>query len=29
MYTVLHNKTITIIDEIDEHTVKLINILSR
>ncbi len=29
IYTVLHNKTITIIDEIDEHTVKIINILSR
>ena len=29
IYTVLHNKTITIIDEIDEHTVKLMNILSR
>jgi len=29
IYTVLHNKTITIIDEIDEHTVKLVNILSR
>ncbi|MFO7891093.1 MAG: MotA/TolQ/ExbB proton channel family protein [bacterium] len=29
IYTILHNKTISIIDEIDEHTVKLINILSR
>jgi len=29
IYTVLHNKTITIIDEIDEHTIKLMNILSR
>jgi len=29
IYTVLHNKTINIIDEIDEHTVKIINILSR
>lgn len=29
IYTILHNKTITIIDEIDEHTVKLVNILSR
>jgi len=28
-YQVLHNKTIKIIDEIDEHTVKLINLISQ
>lgn len=28
MYTFLNNKTIKIIDEIDEHTVKLINLLT-
>jgi len=27
-YTYLHNKTIKIIDEIDEHTVKLINLIT-
>jgi biopolymer transport protein ExbB len=29
IYTVLHNKTTRIIDEIDEHTVKLINIMTQ
>jgi len=29
VYTVLHNKTTKIIDEIDEHTVKLINLITR
>jgi len=29
IYTVLHNKTTRIIDEIDEHTVKLINLITR
>ena len=29
MYTVLHNKTTQIIDEIDEHTVKLINLITQ
>ena len=28
IYTLLHNKTTKIIDEIDEHTVKLINLLT-
>ncbi|MDQ7051656.1 MAG: MotA/TolQ/ExbB proton channel family protein [candidate division KSB1 bacterium] len=28
VYTFLHNKTIKIIDEIDEHTVKLINLIT-
>jgi biopolymer transport protein ExbB len=28
IYTILHNKTNRIIDEIDEHTVKLINLLT-
>lgn len=28
IYTFLHNKTIKIIDEIDEHTVKLINLIT-
>ena len=28
-YTILHNKTNRIIDEIDEHTVKLINLITR
>ncbi|MFQ5863706.1 MAG: MotA/TolQ/ExbB proton channel family protein [bacterium] len=28
IYTFLHNKTIQIIDEIDEHTVKLINLIT-
>ena len=28
LYTFLHNKTIKIIDEIDEHTVKLINLIT-
>lgn len=28
IYTFLHNKTLKIIDEIDEHTVKLINLLT-
>ncbi len=28
VYTYLHNKTIKIIDEIDEHTVKLINLIT-
>lgn len=28
VYTFLHNKTVQIIDEIDEHTVKLINLLT-
>ena len=28
MYTILHNKTTQIIDEIDEHTVKLINLIT-
>ncbi len=28
IYTYLHNKTIRIIDEIDEHTVKLINLIT-
>ena len=28
MYTVLHNKTTQIVDEIDEHSVKLINLIS-
>jgi len=28
-YTVLHNKTTKIIDEIDEHTVKLINLITK
>ena len=28
IYTYLHNKTIKIIDEIDEHTVKLINLIT-
>jgi len=27
-YTVIHNKTLQIIDEIDEHTVKLINLIT-
>ncbi len=29
MYTILHNKTTRIIDEIDEHTVKLINLMTK
>lgn len=29
IYTILHNKTTRIIDEIDEHTVKLINLITR
>ena len=29
IYTVLHNKTTRIIDEIDEHTVKLINLMTQ
>lgn len=29
MYTLLHNKTSRIIDEIDEHTVKLINMITQ
>jgi biopolymer transport protein ExbB len=29
MYTILHNKTNRIIDEIDEHTVKLINLITQ
>lgn len=28
MYTILHNKTTRIVDEIDEHTVKLINLMT-
>jgi len=28
IYTILHNKTTQIIDEIDEHTVKLINLMA-
>lgn len=28
IYTILHNKTTRIIDEIDEHTVKLINLIT-
>jgi len=28
IYTFLHNKTIKIVDEIDEHTVKLINLIT-
>jgi biopolymer transport protein ExbB/TolQ len=28
IYTILHNKTTKIVDEIDEHTVKLINLLT-
>ena len=28
IYTFLHNKTVKIIDEIDEHTVKLINLIT-
>lgn len=28
VYTLIHNKTVQIIDEIDEHTVKLINLLT-
>ncbi len=28
LYTFLHNKTVKIIDEIDEHTVKLINLIT-
>jgi len=28
IYTILHNKTTRIIDEIDEHTVKLINLMT-
>ncbi|NIR51374.1 MotA/TolQ/ExbB proton channel family protein [candidate division KSB1 bacterium] len=28
IYTFLHNKTVQIIDEIDEHTVKLINLIT-
>ncbi len=28
MYTYIHNKTMEIIDEIDEHTVKLINLIT-
>jgi len=28
MYTIIHNKTNKIIDEIDEHTVKMINLLT-
>ena len=28
-YTILHNKTTRIIDEIDEHTVKLINLMTQ
>ncbi len=28
IYTLLHNKTVKIIDEIDEHTVKLINLIT-
>jgi len=28
VYTVIHNKTVQLIDEIDEHTVKLINLLT-
>jgi len=28
IYTILHNKTMRIIDEIDEHTVKLINLIT-
>ena len=29
IYTILHNKTTRIIDEIDEHTVKLINLITQ
>jgi biopolymer transport protein ExbB len=29
MYTIIHNKTNRIIDEIDEHTVKLINLMTQ
>lgn len=29
IYTILHNKTTKIIDEIDEHTVKLINLMTQ
>ena len=29
VYTILHNKTTRIIDEIDEHTVKLINLIAQ
>ena len=29
IYTILHNKTNRIIDEIDEHTVKLINLMTQ
>jgi biopolymer transport protein ExbB len=29
IYTILHNKTTKIIDEIDEHTVKLINLITK
>jgi len=28
VYTYIHNKTVKIIDEIDEHTVKLINLMT-
>jgi len=28
IYTILHNKTTSIIDEIDEHTVKMINLIT-
>ena len=28
IYTFIHNKTVKIIDEIDEHTVKLINLIT-
>jgi biopolymer transport protein ExbB/TolQ len=28
IYTMIHNRTVKIIDEIDEHTVKLINLLT-
>ncbi|RMD91987.1 MAG: MotA/TolQ/ExbB proton channel family protein [Calditrichaeota bacterium] len=28
IYTLIHNKTVKIIDEIDEHTVKLINLIT-
>ncbi len=28
MYTFIHNKTVKIVDEIDEHTVKLINLIT-
>lgn len=28
IYTLIHNKTVQLIDEIDEHTVKLINLLT-